>query len=519
MSSRSGWSSWATLILALTCVTAWPQAAQQSGSGAAAGSTNPSPAHLPRWRGFNLTDMVSAEWARGPFQEKDFRLIAKLGFDFVRLPLDYRLWTVGGDWERIDERAFAPIDQAVQWGIRYGVHVCLNLHRAPGYCVNPPAEPRDLFADPAAQRACAKHWAFIARRYRGIPNRSLSLNLLNEPRTADGASYAKVVSLLCEAIRAEDPDRLIIADALSYGREPCFELLPLHVAQATRGYQPMSLTHYHADWVQGSDGWPVPAWPPLPVSAYLYGPGQPELASALVVEGPFVREARLRIRVGQVSSFARLRVRAGGKVILDRAFRPGPGKGEWKRAVYSEEWKIWQNFYDIDVSATIPAGTRRVEIDAVDGDWMTFAEMGFLAPGASREKVLAPADSEWGSRQGTIRADLTDDAAPFTPAGTGSESGAQVLWQSAIEPFRELERRGAGIVVGEFGAYRFTPHAVVLAWMRDCLENWKRANWGWALWNFRGEFGVLDSNRSDVAYERWEGHLLDREMLELLQRF
>jgi aryl-phospho-beta-D-glucosidase BglC (GH1 family) len=41
--------------------------------------------------------MMSAEWAQGPFQEEDFRLIAKLGFDFVRLPLDYRLWTVGGD--------------------------------------------------------------------------------------------------------------------------------------------------------------------------------------------------------------------------------------------------------------------------------------------------------------------------------------------------------------------------------------------------------------------------------------
>jgi hypothetical protein len=509
--------------MVLASVTAWPQAGQGNVADAASGLPDPSPARLPRWRGFNLPDMVSAQWARGAFQEEDFRLIAKLGFDFVRLPLDYRLWTVAGDWERIDERAFAPIDQAVRWGMRYGVHVCLNLHRAPGYCVNPPAEPRDLFADPEARRVCARHWAFIARRYRGIPNRSLSFNLLNEPRTADGAAYAKVVSLLCDAIRREDPNRLIIADALSYGREPCFELLPLRVAQATRGYQPMSLTHHRADWVEGSDDWPVPAWPPLPVSAYLYGPGQPELARALAIEGPFAGEARLRIRVGQVSSFAQLRVRADGKTILDRAFRPGPGKGEWKRAVYSEEWRIWQNIYDLDVSARIPAGTRRLEIEAVEGDWMTFTEMGFLSSGASKDKVLAPGNTEWGTRQGTIRAELASDTAPFTPAGagpgSGMGSGAQRLWQSAIEPFQELERRGVGIMVGEFGAYRFTPHAVVLAWMRDCLENWKQAGWGWALWNFRGDFGVLDSNRADVAYEPWEGHLLDREMLELLQRF
>ena len=42
--------------------------------------------------------------------------------------------------------------------------------------------------------------------------------------------------------------------------------------------------------------------------------------------------------------------------------------------------------------------------------------------------------------------------------------------------------------------------------------------WGWALWNFRGGFGVLDSQRSDVTYETWEGHPLDRAMLELLQK-
>ena len=43
--------------------------------------------------------------------------------------------------------------------------------------------------------------------------------------------------------------------------------------------------------------------------------------------------------------------------------------------------------------------------------------------------------------------------------------------------------------------------------------------WGWALSNFRGDFGVLGSNRADVAYEPWESHLLDRKMLDLLQRF
>jgi len=47
----------------------------------------------------------------------------------------------------------------------------------------------------------------------------------------------------------------------------------------------------------------------------------------------------------------------------------------------------------------------------------------------------------------------------------------------------------------------------------------KTAGLGWALWNFRGSFGIMDSDRRDVVYENWRGHKLDRKMLELLQRY
>ena len=45
-------------------------------------------------------------------------------------------------------------------------------------------------------------------------------------------------------------------------------------------------------------------------------------------------------------------------------------------------------------------------------------------------------------------------------------------------------------------------------------------NIGWALWDFLGgsKFGILDTERADVAYEDWHGHKLDRKMLMLLQQ-
>ncbi|MHC4486913.1 MAG: glycosyl hydrolase family 5, partial [Planctomycetota bacterium] len=46
---------------------------------------------LPRWRGFNLLDMFTMR-RKGDFQEDDFRWMRDWGFDFVRLPMCYRLW-------------------------------------------------------------------------------------------------------------------------------------------------------------------------------------------------------------------------------------------------------------------------------------------------------------------------------------------------------------------------------------------------------------------------------------------
>lgn len=51
--------------------------------------------------------------------------------------------------------------------------------------------------------------------------------------------------------------------------------------------------------------------------------------------------------------------------------------------------------------------------------------------------------------------------------------------------------------------------------MRDLTDLWREINWGWAMWNFRGDFGILDSGREE--YLDFRGHKLDSQMLELLQ--
>lgn len=325
----------------------------------------PSTARLPRWRGFNLLEKFTQGRPR-PFLESDFEWIAELGFNFVRLPLSYRCWADAKDWLNLKEPVLKEIDQAVEFGRKHAVHVNLNFHRAPGYCVNPPAEPLSLWKDEKALAACAFHWAHFAKRYKGRPNANVSFDLLNEPADLPEETYVRVVKRLVETIRGEDPNRLIIADGLKWGNKPVPDLAPLKIGQSTRGYQPTRISHYKANWMSGSDKWPEPTWP-------------------------------LKIKEGDVWDKERLR----------------------------------------------------------------------------REQ---------------------------------------------IEPWKALARQGVGVHVGEWGAFQYTPHAAVLAWMRDYLELWQEAGWGWSMWNFRGSFGILDSNRSDVTYEDWHGHKLDRAMLELVRK-
>jgi endoglucanase len=317
----------------------------------------------PRWRGFNLHYFFGT-WNDLQPVEDDYRMIADLGFNFVRLPLWYTHWTEQSNVFQLKEDVLKKIDTAVEYGRKHGLHTCLNFHKAPGYCVaKEPPEPFDLFKDQAALDAFCFHWALFAKRYAGIPADALSFNLVNEP-IAQRPDHERVARAVVAAIRAESPERLIIADGLGYGVHTLPELDDLGLVQSTRGYTPNEVSHYQASWIEGADKYPVPTWP---------------------IE-----------RDGEVKF---------GREQLERRYAP---------------------------------------------------------------------------------------------------------WAA-------LARAGRAVHCGECGVYNRTPHAVALAWMADLLDILASANIGYALWEFRGDFGVLNSRRADVVYEDFHGHQLDRNLLALLQ--
>ncbi len=86
-----------------------------------------------------------------------------------------------------------------------------------------------------------------------------------------------------------------------------------------------------------------------------------------------------------------------------------------------------------------------------------------------------------------------------------------------LAPFERAISFGCGVHCGEAGAERLLPGRTFLPWMRDYLEILARNHIGIALWQFTGGFGILDTDREGMRHEAFHGHVLDIELLELLQ--
>lgn len=479
------------------------------GAGEADGGWRPA----ERWRGFNLLGMFMNHGQTPEFPEHEFALISEFGFNFVRLPMDYRFWIKDGDWEQINEEVIKVVDQAVAYGAKYGLHVQLCFHRAPGYTVAKPAEERDLFSDSEALRVCCNHWRYFARRYRGIPSERLSFNLFNEPGKVDEGDYVRVATALVKAIRSEDAGRFIVADGVEWGNRGVEGLFGLGIGQASRGYNPMSISHYLASWVGTPSA--IPVWPLTDAGVSpLYGPSKSEWRVPLEIRD--APAGVLELKPGMVSGEITLSVKGDGGELALFELKPGEGDG-WSNAVFKSEWSITQAYYKGVLRCKLPGGLRRVSVDIVKGDWMALEQLVIRGEGGTQEAVL-PMVNNWGKVNKPFYFKGFDVRSPLQQADRVA-SGEEYLRRNFMDGWQSALDQGVFVMVGEFGAFNRTPHALVLEWLEDNLKVWQSMGVGWALWNFTGSFGIVDSGRKDVAYEEYKGVKLDRRMLELLQRY
>jgi aryl-phospho-beta-D-glucosidase BglC (GH1 family) len=455
-------------------------------------------------KGFNLL---------GGFTEQEFSMIHELGFNFVRLPLDYRTYTQAGNWDNFTETEFVKIDKAVQWGIKYGVHVCINIHRAPGYCVNPATLPvnqqLNLWTDTVAQKAFVKHWTFFANRYKDISPEALSFNLINEPSNVTEEVYVQIMKKAIQAIHSISPNRIVFVDGTEYGRLliPALKDEP-NLAQSIHCYDPMSLTHYQAEWVNGSMDLPVPGWPMLWISSYLYGSWKAEFKSPMIIQGDFPAGTEVIVNVRQVSIESTLTIKSGTKTLLNKRFVCGADLGTDFTKINKTEWG-YQNISNKDFSVVLTEAATRLSIENSAGDWMILNSIAFK----QGEKVTRYnlSDDTWGKKQSSY----VIDANGAIKAADGSDLLPFDIYRKNVAT---AKANNIAFMVQEFGVYNKTPHDVALGFLSDLTQFFTDNKIGWALWEFNGSFGILNSGRTDVTYETYQGYKLDRELLNVLTK-
>ena len=228
---------------------------------------------IPKWKGFNVLDFFSPDprRSRRATIEEDLKWMSDWGFDFLRIPMAYPSYLdidrdkhiASDDVYRVSEKALEKVDRLVYMAHKYNLHVSLNLHRAPGYCINAGFhEPFNLWKDTAAQEAFYWHWTMWAKRYQHISRDKISFDLLNEPAWVEdmndqhssktivpGDTYAGIAEKAANAIWEVNPDHLVIADGNDVGSKVIPEIAHLPIAQSCRGYYPHIISHYKASWV------------------------------------------------------------------------------------------------------------------------------------------------------------------------------------------------------------------------------------------------------------------------------
>ncbi|MBN1403537.1 MAG: cellulase family glycosylhydrolase [Opitutales bacterium] len=210
-------------------------------------------------RGVNLSHWLSQDfgWVAKEkwITRNDFRYIASLGFDHVRLPVDeIELWREDGSPV---EANFDLLLKALEWAKEFDLRVIVDLHSVRAHHFNASNEGghNTLWTDQAAQDNFLNLWEQLSERLKRYPVDFLAYEIMNEPTAEDPEDWNKLVNRSLEFIRTVEPDRVIVIGANMW-QIP--QMMPhLKVPEGDRNiilsmhtYVPLMFTHHKANWVQ-----------------------------------------------------------------------------------------------------------------------------------------------------------------------------------------------------------------------------------------------------------------------------
>ncbi len=207
-------------------------------------------------RGTNISHWLSQSRRRGEerqrfFTEEDVTLIARLGYDHVRLPVDEeQLWDESGQPE---EEAFALLDSALDWCAARGLPVIVDLHILRSHHFNEGDKP--LWTDPREQERFVEIWRQLSGRLQTRPNELVAYELMNEAVADDPEDWNRLLARGVEALREREPERTLVIGSNLWQQVETFDQLRIpegdpNILLSFHLYTPMALTHYGASWTK-----------------------------------------------------------------------------------------------------------------------------------------------------------------------------------------------------------------------------------------------------------------------------
>ena len=121
--------------------------------------------------------------------------------------------------------------------------------------------------------------------------------------------------------------------------------------------------------------------------------------------------------------------------------------------------------------------------------------------------------AEWNEKNGSMTWDY--------PEWPGVNENGKIWDRQAMldfyKPWKKLKDSGCEVHIGEAGVYNKVRNDTALAWYRDFFGVCNELGFGFALWNFRGPFGIVEHRRENTHWETMHGMIVDRELYELFK--
>jgi endoglucanase len=204
--------------------------------------------------GTNVAHWLSQSKNRGIdraefFTEKDVEVIASLGFDHIRLPVDEeQLWDEQGNRY---EDAFLLMTNCIDWCLKNNLRVIVDLHILRSHHFNAAEKP--LWTDPAEQEKFYDMWRDLSLALKDYPNSMVAYELMNEAVADDPELWNQLVANAVSAIRETEPLRTIVIGSNRWQSYQTFDVLKIpendpNILLSFHFYEPFLLTHIAASW-------------------------------------------------------------------------------------------------------------------------------------------------------------------------------------------------------------------------------------------------------------------------------